>query len=83
MSWRDLKPLDDRYEFERPDVSESGGTGRVSFRAEGGAEVSVSSRGGQIILTFTHDEPSREWFAEWLRSKRGWQAFTAWADEKR
>ena len=67
MSWRDLKPLpDDWYDLQRPDVSESGGTGR----------------GGTIRLAFT-DELSREWFAEWLRSKRGWQEFNAWVDERR
>jgi hypothetical protein len=65
MSWRDLKPLDDWYELERPDISEDSGP-----------------FGGQVSLTFM-DESSREWFAEWLRSKRGWTAFTAWADEKR
>jgi hypothetical protein len=66
MSWRDLKPLDDWYELERPSVDESGGP----------------EDGGRIKLEFS-DPVSREWFAEWLRSKRGWTAFTAWADEKR
>jgi hypothetical protein len=80
MSWRDLKPLDDWYELERPGISELA-TGYVSFQAEGGALVSVSG-GNQVMLTFT-DELSREWFAEWLRSKRGWQAFTDWVDERR
>ena len=68
MSWRDLKPLDDRYELERPDVTESMMAGRPT--------------GGQVQLTFS-DGPSREWFAEWCRSKRGWTAFMAWVDEKR
>jgi hypothetical protein len=36
----------------------------------------------EIRLEFT-DSLSREWFAYWLRSKRGWVAFTAWVDEKR
>ena len=67
MSWRDLKPVDDWHEFERPDVSEAGAAGATD---------------GQVRLYF-NDAPSREWFAEWLRSKRGWEAFTAWADEKR
>jgi hypothetical protein len=69
MSWRDLKPLDDWYELERPDVGES------HVNCEPGC-------GGQVTLAFT-DAPSREWFAEWLRSKRGWTAFMAWVDEKR
>ena len=80
MSWRDLKPLDDWYELERPDVSDLAGA-HVSFQAEGGALVSVSGA-SQVMLSFS-DPVSREWFAEWLRSKRGWTAFTAWADEKR
>lgn len=46
----------------------------------------VSESGGpdikQVILTFS-DRQSQEWFAEWLRSKRGWTAFMAWVDEKR
>lgn len=67
MSWRDLKPLDDQWELERPTVVES---------------VNIHPDGDKVILTFT-DDPSREWFAEWLRSKRGWTAFTAWVDEKR
>lgn len=67
MSWRDLKPLDDWYELERPEVSEPGSPGMTL---------------NEVMLTFT-DDPSREWFAEWLRSKRGWTAFTAWVDEKR
>jgi hypothetical protein len=29
MSWRDLKPLDDRYELERPEVSEAGSPGET------------------------------------------------------
>jgi len=68
MSWRDLKPLpDDWYELERPTVSEAGAAGATD---------------GQVRLYFT-DALSREWFAEWLRSKRGWAAFMAWVDEKR
>lgn len=66
MSWRDLKPLDDRYELERPSIAVAVGPGTVT----------------EVTLTFT-DDPSREWFAEWLRSKRGWFAFMAWVDEKR
>jgi hypothetical protein len=67
MSWRDLKPLDDRYELERPSVTEA---------------INIYPDGDKVTLTFT-DAPSREWFAEWLRSKRGWTAFMAWVDEKR
>lgn len=67
MSWRDLKPLDDEYELQRPVVTEA---------------VNIYPDGDKVTLTFT-DAPSREWFAEWLRSKRGWTAFTAWVDEKR
>jgi hypothetical protein len=65
MSWRDLRPPDDRWELERPDVSESVIGGHPSVNA-----------------VFA-DDLSREWFAEWMRSKRGWAAFTAWVDEKR
>lgn len=68
MSWRDLKPLDDWYELERPQV-ESG-------------HLESAARLQEIRLTFT-DPLSEQWFAEWLRSKRGWQAFTVWVDEKR
>jgi hypothetical protein len=69
MSWRDLKPLpDDWYEMERPAVSQ-----------RSGHETTV---GGEVRLYF-NDDLSREWFAEWLRSKRGWEAFTAWVDERR
>jgi hypothetical protein len=68
MGWRDLKPLDDWYELERPEVTHAGGDG---FPA-----------GGHIALDF-HDSQSREWMAEWLRSKRGWVVSTAWVDEKR
>lgn len=67
MSWRDLKPLDDWHELERPAVVES---------------VNIHPDSDKITLTFT-DPPSREWFAEWLRSKRGWAAFMTWVDEKR
>jgi hypothetical protein len=67
MSWRDLMPLDDWYEFQRPEISEAGEAGATD---------------GQVRLYFT-DDLSREWFAEWLRSKAGWSAFTAWADGKR
>ncbi len=68
MSWRDLKPFpDDWSEPERPFVSQSGDPAR-----------GVS----QVTLTF-HDGLSCDWFAEWLRSKRGWTAFMAWVDEKR
>jgi hypothetical protein len=73
MSWRDLEPLDDWYELERPSAIES---------ADPVTDAIGPLGGGVITLTFT-DGPSREWFAEWLRSKRGWAAFTAWADEKR
>jgi hypothetical protein len=67
VSWRDLKPLDDRYELERPVITEA---------------ISIHPDGDKVTLTFT-DAPSREWFAEWLRSKRGWFAFMTWVDEKR
>jgi hypothetical protein len=67
MSWRDLKPLDDRYELERPVITEA---------------VGINPDGDTVTLAFT-DPPSREWFAEWLQSKRGWDAFMAWVDEKR
>jgi len=67
MSWRDLEPLDDWHEFERPEVGEAGHPGTTL---------------NEVTLTFT-DAPSREWFTEWLRSKAGWAAFTAWTDGKR
>lgn len=66
MSWRGLKPLDDRYELERPEVSEAARTD-----------------GQPSVIAVFSDDLSREWFAEWLRSNRGWTAFTAWVDEKR
>ena len=66
MSWRDLKPLDDWYELQRPNVSESG-----------------NPDGSGHVTAYLDDPLSREWFAEWLRSKRGWAAFMAWVDEKR
>lgn len=67
MSWRDLKPLDDRYELERPAVVEA---------------INIYPDGDKVTLTFT-DPLSREWMAEWLRSRRGWAAFMTWVDEKR
>jgi len=67
VSWRDLTPLDDRYELERPQVTESG---------EAGASDST-------VRLYFSDPLSREWMAEWLRSKRGWLAFMCWVDEKR
>jgi hypothetical protein len=74
MSWRDLKPLDDWYELQRPGVVES-----VYIHDD---EELLAFADDQVTLTFT-DAPSREWFAEWLRSKRGWDAFMTWVDEKR
>lgn len=73
MTWRDLTPppLGDWHEFEKPSV-----------RERRGSDLSESPLVSEVILTFTEDL-SREWFAEWLRSKRGWTAFMAWADEKR
>jgi hypothetical protein len=71
VTWRDLKPLDGWYELERPEVSEENGSALAGF-----------PHGGHIALDF-NDPQSREWFAEWLRSKRGWTAFMAWVDEKR
>lgn len=68
MSWRDLTPLDDWYELDRPDVQ---------GRPDGEDAVNL-----RIELLFS-DSLSQQWFAEWLRSKRGWQAFAAWVDEKR
>jgi hypothetical protein len=64
MSWRDLKqpPTGDWYEMERPAVVET---------------VNINPDGDRVILTFT-DPVSREWFAEWLRSKHAWTAFSAW-----
>ena len=73
MSWRDLKPLDERYELEQPTVSE----GHYAERGVPGFPF-----GGHVTLDFS-DELSREWFAEWCRSKRGWIAFMCWVDEKR
>lgn len=67
MSWRDLKPLDDRYEMERPFIDQSG---------------RPKEHISQVTLTFA-DPVSADWFAEWLRSRQGWTAFTAWVDEKR
>lgn len=67
MSWRDLKPFPD--DWCEPE--------RPHVSQSGGP-----GRGGEITLTFA-DGQSREWFAEWLRSKRGWTAFMAWVDEKR
>ena len=67
MSWRDLKPLPDDWCEMERPV------------------ISESSGPGivsEVTLAFTEDL-SREWFAEWLRSKRGWTAFMAWVDEKR
>jgi len=71
VSWRDLTPLEGWFELERPRVSEG--------KPESATEV---SHGGHITLDFG-DDLSREWFAEWCRSKRGWTAFMAWVDEKR
>jgi hypothetical protein len=75
MGWCTLKPLDDWYEMERPVVVESAGINSDD-------EAILTFDDDQVILTFT-DAPSREWMAEWLRSKRGWAAFMAWVDEKR
>ena len=76
MSWRDLKPLDDWYELQRPVIVESADVNPDDD------EAILTFADDQVTLTFT-DAPSREWFAEWLRSKRGWFAFMAWVDEKR
>jgi hypothetical protein len=66
MSWRDLEspPGGDWYEMEQPNVLESGG----------GLGQPVAN---VVTVTFT-DHTSREWFAEWLRSKHSWEAFKAW-----
>jgi hypothetical protein len=64
MSWRDLTPIPgDEWELARPEVSESS-------PPEGPPHPMQSNTGGSITLDFT-DAPSREWFAEWCRSKRG------------
>jgi hypothetical protein len=65
VSWRDLKPIPDDRELERPHVSETG-----------------SATGGQVMLSFS-DPLSREWWAEWLRSKRAYIEFGTWVDERR
>lgn len=67
MSWRDLKPFPD--DWCDPERPQV---------SESGAPDSI----GKVTAHFT-DPVSREWFAEWLRSKRGWTAFMAWVDEKR
>lgn len=67
MSWRDLTPFPD--DWCDPERPHVAESGRPGYA-------------GEITLTFS-DGPSREWFAEWLRSKRGWTAFTAWLDERR
>ena len=67
MSWRDLKPFPD-------DWCEL----ERPHVSESGGPGSTST----VTLTFS-DEQSREWFAEWLRSRRGWTAFMAWVDERR
>jgi hypothetical protein len=68
MSWRDLKPPPggDWHEMERPVITEA---------------INIHPDGDKVTLTFT-DGPSREWFAEWLRSKRAWEAFQAWTAER-
>jgi hypothetical protein len=73
MSWRDLKPVpDDWYEMERPEVSE-----QVLLVKDNPGITDPA-----LVLEFS-DPVSREWFAEWLRSRRGWQAFNVWVDERR
>lgn len=70
MNWRDLKPIpSEQWELEAPSVTEA-------------AAPEGSTPGGSITLGFS-DELSRQWFAEWLKSKRGWAAFMTWVDEKR
>lgn len=73
MSWRDLKPWpDDWCEPERPRVSEQ------VLLVKDNPDITDPA----LVLEFS-DPLSREWFAEWLRSKRGWTAFVTWVDEKR
>jgi hypothetical protein len=38
--------------------------------------------GGRITVYFT-DHLSRQWFAEWLRSRRSYHDFGTWVDERR
>ena len=67
MSWRDLTPFPD--DWTQPERPHV---------TESGGSGAVS----EVTLAFT-DSVSRQWYAEWVRSKRGWTAFVAWLDEKR
>jgi hypothetical protein len=69
MTWRDLRPWpDDWVEPERPYFTETSG--------------SAGAGGGEVTATFA-DGQSRQWYGEWVRSKRGWTAFLTWVDERR
>lgn len=71
MSWRDLQPWpDDWREPERPAVTERPG------------DDLETTQGGDVRAYF-NDDLSREWFAEWLRSKAAWTAFNEWLDLRR
>jgi hypothetical protein len=67
MSWRDLRPFPD--DWVEPERPDVSEAARIDGHPS-------------VIAVFT-DDLSREWFAEWLRSKRGWTAFMTWVDEKR
>jgi hypothetical protein len=67
MSWRDLKPFPD--DWSEPERPHVSEADRPGYA-------------GEITLTFA-DEVSRQWFAAWVRSKRGWTAFLTWVDERR
>jgi hypothetical protein len=70
MGWRDLEPPagGDWYEMERPDILASGG--------------GLGSPAANVVTARFTDRTSREWYAEWLRSRHAWEAFTRWAAER-
>lgn len=67
MSWRDLHPFPDDWTEPEHPHIEE---------STGPGAVS------KVTVTFT-DPLTRQWFTYWLKSRRGWTAFTAWLDERR
>jgi hypothetical protein len=66
MSWRDLKQPPDDW-YEMQRP-----------------EISTSARldGQPVVVAVFTDDISHQWFAEWLRSRHGWEAFRAWTAER-
>jgi hypothetical protein len=68
VNWRDLPPIpDETWELEKP------------FAV---SEAGGPNKGGSITLVF-NDQLSRQWWAEYLRTKKAYETFGTWVDERR